>query len=287
MAIDRNNQQIRLKDGRMLGYAEYGVPDGKPVFYFHGFPGSRLDWRFSDPNDVAAQLSIRMIALDRPGMGLSDFKPKRSILDWPDDVTEVADTLQLDTFAVIGVSGGGPYALACAYKIPERLSKTLIISGMGPSDAPQMKKGLSWTIPGKPFIARKLLLMMFNLGLQKDSEKFVNRSKAQFPQPDMMILDTSKAKQIYIDMLCEAFRSGTAGANYEARLYRSPWGFKLQNISSEVHLWHGVLDTNVPVSVGRYMAERIPGCQVEYLEGEAHLSVAYNHIREILSILVA
>jgi len=126
MATDKTNQTIKLKDGRSLGYAEYGNPEGKPVFYFHGFPGSRLDWPFSDADDSAAQLNTRIVAVDRPGMGLSDFKRGREILDWPDDVIELADALQVDHFAVQGISGGGPYACACAFKISERLTTTAV-----------------------------------------------------------------------------------------------------------------------------------------------------------------
>ncbi|MFC1946554.1 alpha/beta fold hydrolase [Chloroflexota bacterium] len=285
MSNDIKTQHIRLKDGRTMGYAEYGDPDGKPAFYFHGFPGSRLDWAFSDPNNSAAKMNIRIIALDRPGMGLSDFQPARKILDWPDDVIEVANYLQFDKFAVIGISGGGPYAAACAFKIPERLSKTIIISGMGPSDAPQMKKGTSWTIPGKSFLSRKMLLMLFNMGLQKDPEKFVARSKVLFPEADRLILDKPEATQVYINMLREAFRSGTAGADYEARLFKGPWGFQLRDISGDVHLWHGELDLNVPVVVARYVSDNIPNSHLNILKDEAHLSLPYNHIEDILKVL--
>ena len=127
MANDRNNQHIKLKDGRALGYAEYGAPEGKPIFYFHGFPGSRLDWMLSDSDNSANELNARIIAVDRPGMGLSDFKRDRKILDWPDDVVELADILQIERFSVLGISGGGPYTFACAFKIPERLTRTAIV----------------------------------------------------------------------------------------------------------------------------------------------------------------
>ncbi len=130
MLTDRANQQIKLRDGRSLGYAEYGTPVGKPVFYFHGFPSSRLDWPLFDTDAIAARLNARIIAADRPGYGLSDFKRGRKILDWPDDVVELADALQIDRFAVLGISGGGPYAEACSFKIPQRLSATAIVCGM-------------------------------------------------------------------------------------------------------------------------------------------------------------
>ena len=132
MATDRTNRQIKLKDERLLGYSEYGALDGKPVFYFHGHPGSRRDWSAYDSGNAAAELQARVIAVDRPGHGLSDFKPRRTIPDWPDDVTELAEALNVGRFAVLGASGGGPYAAACAFKIPQRLAATAIVCGMGP-----------------------------------------------------------------------------------------------------------------------------------------------------------
>ncbi|MFC1871699.1 alpha/beta fold hydrolase [Chloroflexota bacterium] len=286
MITARANQHINLSDGRLLGYAEYGASEGKPVFYFHGFPGSRLDWPFPDANDSAAQLNARIIAVDRPGMGLSSLKRSREILDWPDDVVELADKLKLDRFAVLGISGGGPYAASCAYKIPERLTATAIVSGMGPLEALHMKDGTSWTIPEKPSLIRRLLLMLFNMGLQKNPERFLMRSKVQFPEPDRVLLDKPEVAKVYIEMLREAFRSGIVGIYEEAKLYTHPWKFRLQDISAKVHLWHGELDVNVPVSVGHYIADAIPKCHSTFLKEEAHLSLPHHHIREILSFLV-
>ncbi|MFC1970612.1 alpha/beta fold hydrolase [Chloroflexota bacterium] len=283
---DRINQQIELKDGRSLGYAEYGAPDGKPIFYFHGFPGSRLDWPFSDANDSAKQLNSRIIAVDRPGMGLSDFKRGREILDWPDDVVELADKLRLDRFAVLGISGGGPYAASCAYKIPERLTTTAIVYGMGPLDAPRIKEGMSWTIPGKHSVIRRMLLMLFAMGLRKNPAQFVSRSLDKLAEPDRLLLGQPDVAKVYVEMLREAFRSGIGGVYHEAKMYTRPWKFRLQDISVEIHLWHGELDVNVPVSVGRYVADAIPNCHSTFLLDEAHLSLPYHHIREILSVLV-
>jgi pimeloyl-ACP methyl ester carboxylesterase len=92
----RTQQQIELRGGRMLGYAEYGAPEGVPVFYFHGFSGSRLDYLLADSGDAARETNARIIAADRPGTGLSAFKRSRQILDWPDDVIELADLLGID-----------------------------------------------------------------------------------------------------------------------------------------------------------------------------------------------
>jgi pimeloyl-ACP methyl ester carboxylesterase len=208
MATDRTNKTIKLKDGRMLGYAEYGNPEGKPVFYFHGFPGSRLDWLLSDPDDSAAEMNTRIIAVDRPGMGLSDFKRGRKILDWPDDVVELADALRLDRFAVMGFSGGGPYAAACAYKIPGRLIATAIVCGMGPVEAPGIKEGTAWIFPGQIPLIRRLIMILSSMGVRKNPDQFLARSKKALPEPEWLLLDQPKMAKAYIDTVREAFRSG-------------------------------------------------------------------------------
>ena len=121
---------IKLKDGRKLGFCEYGDPKGKPIFYFHGWPASRLSG--SETDKAAKKLKIRVISPDRPGFGLSDYKEDRTLLGWADDVLELADQLKIKKFAVMGVSGGGPYSAVCAYKIPERVTKAGIVVGLAP-----------------------------------------------------------------------------------------------------------------------------------------------------------
>jgi pimeloyl-ACP methyl ester carboxylesterase len=282
----RTNRQIKLKDGRLLGYAEYGAPEGKPVFYFHGFPSSRLDWLMIDPDNSAAELDVRVIAPDRPGYGLSDYQRGLKILDWPEDVIELADALHLERFSVLGISGGGPYAAACAVRTGDRLLKTGIVCGMGPAGAPGMKDGVSWSIPGKPSIVRSALLTLTSMGLGRDPDQFLAKSKETMADLDGQLLDQPELAALFIDGMREAFRHGTRGANQEAGLYTRPWGFNLQDISAAVHLWHGEQDLNVPPSVGRYVAGAIPDCQATFLENEAHLTLPHNHLREILSTLI-
>ena len=279
-------QQIKLQDGRMLGYAEYGPMEGIPIFYFHGFPSSRLDWQLSNDDNSLTELNVRVIAPDRPGYGLSDYKRSRKLVDWPADVIELANTLQIDSFAVLGISGGGPYAASCAIGIRDRLVKTGIVCGMGPSDAPGMKDGVSWTIPGTPSIIRRVILMLTSMGLRRDPDQFLSRTKETISEPDSQLLDQPELADLFIEGMREAFRNGISGANQEAALYAQPWGFKLQDITAEVHLWHGEQDLNVPVSVGRYVADAIPNCNTIFHNMEGHLTLPHNHIREILSTLV-
>ena len=289
MATDNANQQIKLKDERMLGYAEYGTPDGRPVFYFHGHPGSRLEWPLFDADDCATELNARIIAVDRPGYGISDSKGGREILDWPDDVIELADALQVDRFAVLGASGGGPFAAACAFKIPERLTATAIVSGMGPSEAPGAKEGMGWIYAGKsPEERRPMLTGMAHL-IQENPDQLESQMKqAPFPEADKVLMDQPKISKMIVDLLFgEALRSGIDGLDQDAKLYARPWGFQLQDITTKVHLWHGEPDINVLVSVGRYVADAIPNSQAKFFPNEGHFSLARNHIREILTVLVA
>ena len=124
----KTDNQITLPDGRRLAYAEFGKPDGYPVLYFHGSPASRLEPMLIG-DEAFNRFGLRVIAPDRPGMGQSDFQPKRGFSDWPADVTALADVLGLDRFSILGNSGGGGYAAVCTAKIPERLRAVVIVSG--------------------------------------------------------------------------------------------------------------------------------------------------------------
>jgi pimeloyl-ACP methyl ester carboxylesterase len=286
--ITKADRRIELHDGRKLWYTQYGDPEGKPVFFMHGFPGSRLDWQIFDPDNIAAELHARIIAIDRPGIGLSDHQRGRELLDWPNDVAELMNALGFEQSAVLALSGGGPYGMACAYKIPERLSGAAIVCGMGPADAPGAKDGASWTIPGKNSLMRRLILFMMAQGLQKDPEKMEPQFLDSVSRPDRELLESKpELLKQSIGSWHEAFRAGIKGIHQEASLYTKPWGFRLQEIQAKVHLWQGEDDNNVPGSVGHYLAEAIPDCRAKFYKDEGHFSLAYNHMREFLSVLVS
>ena len=292
MTTDKLNQTIKLKDGRTLGYAEYGAPEGKPVFYFHGSPSSRLEARLF--HETPTRLGVRVIAVDRPGLGLSDFKRGRKFLDWPDDVIELADALGIDRFAVMGVSGGGPYAAACALKIPQRLTAAAIVSCFGPYDVPRITDGiarpnrLNWLLARRaPWLYRLFLGQMMVRPARRDPDGTISRFAASVPEPDKKVLAQPGVGQMFMDMIIEAVRSGTRGAAWDSKLLTRPWGFRPQDISMEVHLWHGEADINAPPAMGRYVASAIPNCRAKFLPDEGHISLFINHIGEILSVLVA
>ena len=286
---DNASKVIKLRDGRLLGYAEYGVSEGKPVFYFHGTPSSRLEARLF--NEAAQQLNARIISIDRPGMGISSFKRGRQILDWPRDVIELADVLGIGCFAVMGFSGGGPYAAAAAFKIPERLSAAIIIGGAGPPNAPGTTNGMSWlrrlgwfVIQRTPRLAALFLRPMID---RVRREPDLMGLKDSLPEPDRVVFTSSEVAYLFRDAMLEAACSGIYGVAWDLALLARPWGFQLQDISMKVHLWHGEVDKNVSLTVGRSVASAIPNCQARFLPDEGHFSLIVNHAEEILSVLVA
>ena len=140
MNTDNSSLTLQLPDKRQLGYALYGSLTGRPVLYFHGLPGSRLEASLLDAS--ARSLALRIIAVDRPGFGLSDHQPTRRLLDWPDDIHLLAKALDIEHFGVVAVSGGAPWALACACRLPQQLASLAIVGGLGPLHEAALRKAL-------------------------------------------------------------------------------------------------------------------------------------------------
>jgi pimeloyl-ACP methyl ester carboxylesterase len=286
----KGGETLRLEDGRLLGYAVYGDPEGWPIFYFHGFPGSRLEAQLADR--VAARMGIRLIAVDRPGFGLSDFKPRRTIFEWPDDVVKIADALGMNRFATIGVSGGGPYAAACALKIPQRLTAVAIVCGLGPLDTPNGTDRMIRTNHLILFLGRrlpwlaKISLWRIAYQVRRNPEGTLRRMIVALPDPDKAVLARPEVKTAMKDNVVEAFRGGSRGAACELLLYTRPWGFLLEDIATRVNLWHGEQDVSVPPTMGQYQARTIPNCRAIFYPGEGHFSLVINHMEEVLSSLL-
>ena len=282
---------LQLPDGRKLCYAEYGAPKGKPIFEFHGNPSSRLGSMLFD--EAARKLGIRVIGIDRPGMGLSDYKPGRKLLDWPDDVVEFADKMGIGQFPIIGGSGGVPSTLACAYKIPERLNAVGILFGPRPLDAPDATDGWSRSRRIQVFLGQNGPLWIGNMAMRavarvmrNNPDSALSKLFKELPKPDRDSFSLPGVRQKYIDAIREAFRSGTRGVALDYALNVKPWGFELEDISTEIYLWHGEDDTIVPPAMGRYLAKTIPNCYARFLPGEGHFSLLPNYAVEILQVLV-
>ena len=281
---------ILLPDLRRLAYAEYGDPNGRPLFFFHGFPGSRYEAALGAGE--AAARNIRIIAPDRPGSGLSDYQPRRRILDWPHDVVRLADTLGIERFGVAGISGGGPYAAACAYAIPERLTGAAIISGVGPFDAPGATDGMSRQNRAIFWLASKASWLTFpplfilSRAVRGSPDRLAKQMMTSMPESDRELLRDPAIQEMFVRDAREAVRPGLRGAMQEASMYARPWGFRLQDIRMRVHVWQGGKDTNVPPSMGRWQAKAIPDCVFTFYEDEGHL-LGLRHLPDIGEAVLA
>ncbi|MGB8385622.1 MAG: alpha/beta hydrolase [Dermatophilaceae bacterium] len=280
------DRTVRLRDGRRLGYAEWGDPGGRPLLYFHGWPGSRLEGRLAD--EAARAKGVRLIALDRPGMGLSDYQRRRTLVDWPDDVIQLAAALGLQRFAVLGISGGGPYAAVCAWKLSDQLTRVGIVSSLAPLDVPGVIAGmgrrnrLSFQVVGRVAVLRRVLFGTMAVSVRRRPDRTLERGVAA--AVDKKYLARPDVRKVLEEALSEGFRMGGRGSAWEMGLYTRPWGFRLGDIRTPVHLSHGEQDANATVAMGRYLATVIPECQATFYPGEGHLHFV-DRLPEILAAL--
>lgn len=287
-AID---SMIPLRDGRKLGYTEVGKNDGTPIFHFHGSSSSRLEVKLLAT--AAAALGVRLIGLDRPGIGLSETKDGYRLLDWPDDVTEVADQLGIERFAVEGISAGGPYAMACAYKIPQRLTACGLISTVPPTSllmkaGPAWMRGVWWIgehFPG-PFSFYLRLSVPDSPSDAAAQEKQLLRYSAWYGEADKKVLNIPELRKGFAQALAETRRHGAQGNRDEALRLLQPWGFTAEEITYEkVFLWHGEQDHIMPIAPARLLAKALPHCTATFYPNEGHLSLLANRAQDILKTL--
>jgi pimeloyl-ACP methyl ester carboxylesterase len=282
--------RLQLSDGRILGYAQYGVPDGKPVFVFHGSPGSRVQVRAA--HGPALARGIRIIAPDRPGLGLSTRLPGRQIADWPRDVRELADALGIARFAVIGISGGGPYVAACAWALPERIIRAGIISGVGPpSPGSDLCSGLRRRERllvdlgfRTPWLLRAVLTSAA-APCRRWTERLYARVRGLSSPADRPILERPDVAECLIAGMKEAFRQGGQGPADDVLLLARPWTFRPEEIRVPIRLWHGEADGVVPVAMGRSLATAIPGCRAEFI-GDAGHYLVFDRIGPFLDAMI-
>ena len=284
--MSRMAQIIQLGGGRRLGFAQYGDPKGKPLFYFHGWPASRLSAAYYDI--LANKLNIRIIAPDRPGFGLSDFQPNRTLLDWPDDVRVLADHLKIKKFAVMGVSGGGPYAAVCAYKIPERLTNVGIVVGLGLISGPESVGGLLWLSKVGWLTFQYPLVRKASAYLQYLNARyglFAGLNRLAWGRADRKLLDDASMSRRLSATGREGFRQGYKGPEFDLKLFTSDWGFDLKNIRAKTYLWYGEKDQNASLAMGKHYASKIKGSKLTVYPREGHL-ISVTHAPEILHTLI-
>jgi pimeloyl-ACP methyl ester carboxylesterase len=294
------NESIGLSDGRTLSYAVYGSPVPRiTVIYMHGFPSSRFEGKLW--HSACTKHSIRLIAPDRPGSGRSTFQKNRRILDWPADIVELVDQLKVKEFYVLGVSGGGPYALACVKSVPkERLLGATIASGIFP-----LKFGTEGMM-----LPSRILFSVAPWATGLTSFLFDNSMGKAARDPDPKVLEDLMTKEpfkrhpgdvatmhdptiwpIFVAMTRESFAKSSEGAGWEARLYGSDWEFELDQLylgdsKVSITLWHGTEDANCPVGMSTKANKVIAGSVLHLKESEGHMSYLFRDADEILLDLI-
>ena len=282
----RGDLRVRLADGTQVGYAEAGAADGHPVLHLHGTPGSRLEVGIPAARRAAEDLGVRLIAPDRPGVGLSPFR-RFSLREYPQLVRGFADALGLGRFAVTGVSSGGKYACACAWALPERVTRAVLASSTCSFDLPGARATWSgddrlvYTLAGRAPWLLRLMFAKFTHDIRRDPAAVFSMMTDLGPA-DQDILGREDFRRAFAANAAEAFRQGSRGPAHDYTLEARPWGVPLDQIQVPVEIWHGEDDRLVSPQQGRILAAALPGAVTHFVPGEGHLLLAGNHAKAAL-----
>jgi pimeloyl-ACP methyl ester carboxylesterase len=274
---DRYRRELTLPDGRTLSYADVGDPAGRPIVLMHGTPSSRLDALWLD--DAARRAGWRLLAPDRPGHGWSSPQPGRRVLDWPADVLALVDDVvgrgaTAPPVALLGFSGGAPYALATAHLAPERVSMVAVVSGWGPPDRPGAYDGVARSQQMFDAVTRRA--PVFTRAVLGATGLALRRLPA--------LAAALLRGRVQLGPLAESLRQGGSGATQDLRLIVRPWGFALGAVSVPVLIWHGDRDPEIPLHHAEFLVRIVHDATLEVLPGGDHLAL-FSHADQIFETL--
>ena len=265
--------------GHRLGFAEFGDPGGLPIFWLHGTPGaSRQLAPLAKAH--AAEHGLRLIGLERPGVGSSNPHRYERIVDFAHDVARAADALDIDRFGVVGLSGGGPYTLACAHELPDRVPAVGVLGGVAPAVGEEAAKGgITALAPYFSLLAGPLerpierSLRALLLGMAPAVDLLFLGVYAAMGPGDKRVLDMPGVKDMFIDDLLRGVQRGGVGAILQdVVLFGRDWGFKVRDVRTPVYWWHGDADIIIPYTHAVHVAGLLPDCTFVEQPGESHLS---------------
>ena len=277
--------------GPRLAYAEFGDPAGFPVIVAHGWPGSRLQLRFAD--EKARARGLRLIGIDRPGIGRSDPQPGRQFTDFPPLVAALADHLGLGQFAVIGESGGGPYTVAMAATLPERITRAAVICGAPPLADFDDWSELFWVF--RFLLHVRKYARWAEVGLIWAGKLFLAALPGSWPlrvtlwsvpKADRRVIGREPEATYITETNREAYRR-PRGVVEDGNLYLEPWGIDYAAIRVPMAFWHGALDRTLPIGMTRWLAEQIPGAEFHARPDDGHYSIPIHAIDEVLDWVAA
>ena len=275
----RREGTVRVRDGRAVGFAEWGDPNGRPVVVFHGGPGTR---RLAvGCEDRADELEVRLVCLERPGFGLSDFAPDRTLIGWADDVADATRALDMGSVVVLGVSAGSPYALACGALLPSLIRQVGVIGGMAPPQFRAQNPFAELLVRDRPE-AESAVRRYFE-AMRADVEGSVV-AMADRAGPDRAVYSRPDVQERFRQTRREAFRSGVDGAVLDLVLLNEPWGFDLADIRVTTRWWHGSMDPVSPLQTVRHATAAVHDLEFHVYENEGH-AIGFTHGADILRAL--
>lgn len=279
-------KKVRLPNGRYIHYAEYGVPTGNLVLYFHGTPGSHLEVGLID--EELEDSNIRLISINRPGMGHSTYYGCRRITDWPSDIDGLLAGMGLEgaPFGIIALSGGAPYGLAVARAMPERVTHLALVSGHTPPGAPVVRGNSDDVIElirKRPRLGR-LGLNLIDRRLDRKPDSIVKQVTKSWTAADRkLVYCNPKLYKRLVANLREASICGTRGLQRDITLLGSCWGFQVNEASGvSISIWQGGCDRIVTPSMARYFHSQLPGSELFMDPKAGHVTMFKWHVNEIL-----
>ena len=274
---------VRLPDGRRIAFTEYGNPDGMDVvIYHHGFPSSRHEAEVLVPA-LCAHPNVRLISLDRSGIGDSDRVEHLSFCGWARDLELCADALRLSRFALTGTSAGTPFSLAAALAMPQRVSRVVMASPLSEQIPGRNNGDAAWLLRLAHSCPRSAAAVLeAGHAIVKRNHNAVVKLTLLSPIEKEMLKDPAKV-DLVAKLQLECGKHGSAGPVQLAGLLPGPWGLPLSRVSVPVTLFHGTEDRLAPPWMSPYLAGQIPGATFRIVPGEGHLSLPYNHAAEILA----
>ena len=283
---ERTSQILTLRDGRTLGYAEWGDLSGSSIFFFGGFNSARFT-RHPD-EQLLHEMGVHLVTFDRPRMGLSTRQTGRTLLHWAEDMRDFPHQKRIIRFAIVAASQGGPYGAACAYALSELLSSATLVSAVSPLDDPAVMATQSRAIRAQIILARhlpSLMALQFNLMCPmlkgQRPHRLLRAALKNLPTSDQDIINHTPLLDVLVQDMREGMGQGGSGAVDDMRAVAGDWGFRLEAIQTKVFLWQGEDDPNVTPAMGRYLAARIPNCAAVFMPNAGHL-LLYSRWREIL-----
>jgi pimeloyl-ACP methyl ester carboxylesterase len=284
------NYTARAADGRRLAVNLAGDPSGEPVFYLHGTPGSRLGPRPDDSE--LADRGVWLISFDRPGYGGSDRLQSRTVADVAQDAAAIADGLGLKKFAVLGRSGGGPHALACAALLPHRVTRAAALVSLAPRDADTLdwlagmgpSNVAAYSLAASSPEALAISLIEAAKNIKADPRNHIAVLTPEMPEADRRIVDDQAVRAQLEQNFYEAIRESAEGWIDDVLAFVRPWGFSVSDIGVPLYLWHGGQDVFSPAAHTRWLSKRISGALVDIPPGRAHFG-ALEMVPNVLSWL--